>query len=86
MVHLWNIPDESPVFESEVKVESTEDPMEKAMKALILSDEDCKNVLFTCKYRVKKCKSKTEKDYSITFLYKVPMTISINESLSAYIE
>uniref|UniRef100_A0A8W8P3G7 YqaJ viral recombinase domain-containing protein n=1 Tax=Magallana gigas TaxID=29159 RepID=A0A8W8P3G7_MAGGI len=37
MGHLWNIPDESPVFESEVEVESTEDPRENAMKALILS-------------------------------------------------
>lgn len=45
-----------------------------------------RNVLYTCKHRVKKCKSKTEKDYSITFLYIVPMTISINESLSSYIE
>lgn len=42
MGHLWNIPDESPEFESEVEVESAEDPREKAMKALILSDENCK--------------------------------------------
>lgn len=56
MGHLWNIPDESPEFESEVEVESAEDPREKAMKALILSDEN------------------------------LPMTISINESLSSYIE
>lgn len=40
MGHLWNIPDESPEFESEVEVESTEDPREKAMKALILTDEN----------------------------------------------
>lgn len=34
MGHLWNIPDESPEFESEVEVESTKDPREKATKAL----------------------------------------------------
>lgn len=46
---LWTIPDESPEFESEVEVESTEDPRENSMKALIMTDENCKKCLYTCK-------------------------------------
>lgn len=40
--HLWNIPDESPEFESEMEVESAEHPREKAIKALVLTDDNCK--------------------------------------------
>ncbi|XP_061168089.1 uncharacterized protein LOC133176992 [Saccostrea echinata] len=40
MCHLWMIPDETPEVVKEVEVQTSEDPMEMAMKALILSKEN----------------------------------------------
>ena len=37
MAQLWNIPDEAPEMETEVEIRTTEDPLEKGMKALVLS-------------------------------------------------
>lgn len=42
MSHLWTIPDDTPDVVMEEEVRTLEDPMETAMKGLILSAENCK--------------------------------------------
>lgn len=39
--HLWTIPDDTPDVVMEEEVRTLEDPMETAMKGLILSAEKC---------------------------------------------
>lgn len=41
MSHLWTIPDDTPDVEMEEEVRTLEDPMETAMKGLMLSAEKC---------------------------------------------
>ncbi|XP_048775986.2 uncharacterized protein LOC125680430 isoform X1 [Ostrea edulis] len=40
MSHLWTIPDDVPIAEREIEVETYEDPLEMASKALILSKKN----------------------------------------------
>ena len=35
MAQLWNISDEAPLMETEVKIMTTEDPLEQGMKVLV---------------------------------------------------
>lgn len=42
MSHLWTIPDDTPDVVREEEVTTLEDPMETAMKGLVLSAENCK--------------------------------------------
>lgn len=42
MSHLWTIPDDTPDVVREEEVTTLEDPMETAIKGLILSAENCK--------------------------------------------
>lgn len=41
MIHLWTIPDDTPDVVREEEVTTLEDPMETAMKGLVLSAEKC---------------------------------------------
>ena len=45
MNHLWIIPDDTPSPVNEVKVTTTEDSLETAMKCLVLSEENCKKTI-----------------------------------------
>lgn len=42
MTQLRNIPNEAPEKETEVEIRTTDDPLEQGIKALVLSDENCK--------------------------------------------
>ena len=42
MTQLRNIPNEAPEMETEVEIRTTDDPLEQGIKALVLSDENCK--------------------------------------------
>ena len=42
MTQLRNISNEAPEMETEVEIRTTDDPLEQGIKALVLSDENCK--------------------------------------------
>ena len=50
MAQLWNIPDKAPSMKSEVKDDTTYNPLERWKQALVLSGENCKKKTFPSKY------------------------------------
>lgn len=50
MSHLWNIPDDAPQAENEIVLETYEDPLDTASKALIFSKENCKENEMSLEY------------------------------------
>ena len=45
MSQLWTIPDDTPSPVNEVEMTTTEDPLETAMKYIVLSEENCKKTI-----------------------------------------